>query len=182
MGFCLFNNIALAATHALRRHELERILILDWDVHHGNGTNDLFHQSAEVLYISIHQAGLFPGTGPPSDRGSGAGTGFTLNLPVPPGSGDEVFCALVQERVLPLALRYEPQLVLISAGYDAHAEDPLADCQMSELGYATMTASLRQLSDELNAPLGAVLEGGYALNALARSVAATLVELSVPAS
>jgi acetoin utilization deacetylase AcuC-like enzyme len=182
MGFCLFNNIALAATHALRRHELERVLILDWDVHHGNGTNNLFHQSAEVLYVSIHQAGLFPGTGASDDRGSGAGTGFTLNLPVPLGSGDEVFCGLVQERVLPLAQSYEPQLVLISAGYDAHAEDPLADCRMSELGYATMTASLRQVCDELDAPLGAVLEGGYALGALARSVAATLAELSAPAS
>jgi acetoin utilization deacetylase AcuC-like enzyme len=180
MGFCLFNNVALAATHALRAHGLERVLILDWDVHHGNGTNDLFHRSAQVLYISIHQSGLFPGTGAVSDHGSGAGTGFTLNLPVPPGSGDDVFCALVDQRVLPLARTYEPQLVLISAGYDAHAKDPLADCRMSEVGYATMTASLRALCEELEAPLGAVLEGGYALDALARSVAATLAELRAP--
>jgi acetoin utilization deacetylase AcuC-like enzyme len=182
MGFCLFNNVALAATHALRAHGLERVLILDWDVHHGNGTNDLFHSSAQVLYISIHQTGLFPGSGAASDQGAGAGTGFTLNLPVPAGSGDDVFCALVDQRVLPLARSYEPQLVLISAGYDAHAEDPLADCRMSEVGYAKMTASLRALCDELEAPLGAVLEGGYALDALARSVAATLAELGVPAA
>jgi acetoin utilization deacetylase AcuC-like enzyme len=182
MGFCLFNNVALAATHALRGHGLERVLILDWDVHHGNGTNDLFHSSAQVLYISIHQSGLFPGSGAVSDQGAGAGTGFTLNLPVPPGSGDDVFCALVDQRVLPLARSYEPQLVLISAGYDAHADDPLADCRMSEVGYATMTASLRALCEELEAPLGAVLEGGYALDALARSVAATLAELRAPAA
>ncbi|HEX2702908.1 MAG TPA: histone deacetylase, partial [Solirubrobacteraceae bacterium] len=99
MGFCIFNNVALAATRALREHRLERVLILDWDVHHGNGTNDLFARRADVLYISIHQTGLFPGTGDVGDHGSGKGTGFTLNLPVPPRSGDDVFCALVEQRV-----------------------------------------------------------------------------------
>ncbi len=179
MGFCLFNNVALAATRAIGRHGLERVLILDWDVHHGNGTNDLFAARSDVLYVSIHQAGLFPDTGEVSDHGVGEGAGFTVNLPVAPGSGDDVFCAIIDQRVVPLARDYRPQLVLISAGYDAHADDPLADCLVTEDGYARMTRALRGVCDELGAPLGAVLEGGYALDALARSVDVTIAELAV---
>jgi acetoin utilization deacetylase AcuC-like enzyme len=177
-GFCLFNNIAVATLHALSDGALERVLIFDWDVHHGNGTNDLFHSSPAVLYVSIHEAPLYPGSGLASDRGSGAGEGFTLNLPVPAFSGDDVFCELVHERVIPLARDYRPQLIMISAGYDAHAEDPLADCLVSEAGFATMTTAMRRLGEELEAPVGVVLEGGYELGALARSVAATLQALS----
>jgi acetoin utilization deacetylase AcuC-like enzyme len=177
MGFCLFNSVAVAATHALREYGLERVLILDWDVHHGNGTDDLFAASADVFYISIHQSPLYPGSGAASDDGTGPGCGFTLNLPVPAGSGDDLFCSLVEQRVVPLAERYEPQLVLISAGYDAHRDDPLAGCLMSEDGYGVMTGLIREACERLSVPLGAVLEGGYALDALARSVAATLVEL-----
>ncbi len=176
-GFCLFNNVAVAAIHALTAHSLERVLILDWDVHHGNGTNDLFHSTAEVFYVSIHEAPLYPGTGPAGDRGSGAGEGFTLNLPVAAFSGDDVFCELVHERVIPLAREYRPQLIMISAGYDAHAEDPLADCLVTEDGYATMTTAMRRLGEELEAPIGVVLEGGYELGALARSVGVTLQAL-----
>jgi acetoin utilization deacetylase AcuC-like enzyme len=182
MGFCVFNNVALAAAHARRAHGVERTMILDWDVHHGNGTNDLFHASPDVYYVSIHQAELFPATGPPTDHGEGAGDGYTLNLPVPPGSGDEVFCGLVEEHIVPLTRRYAPQLVLISAGYDAHEEDPLADCRVSDGGFAAMTASMRDVCAELGAPLGAVLEGGYALDALGRSVAVTLRELAAAPS
>ncbi len=178
MGFCIFNNVAVAALHALTAHSLERVLILDWDVHHGNGTNDLFHSTAEVLYVSIHESPLYPGSGPASDRGGGAGEGFTMNLPVPAYSGDDVFCELVHSRVIPAAREYRPQLILISAGYDAHADDPLADCLVTEAGYATMTTAMRRLGEELEAPLGVVLEGGYELGALARSVAATLEALS----
>jgi acetoin utilization deacetylase AcuC-like enzyme len=178
MGFCLFNNVALAATHALRSHGLERVLILDWDVHHGNGTQDIFYASPHVLYVSIHERGIYPDTGALTETGVGAGAGFTLNLPVPARCGDEVFTALVDRRVVPLAREYEPQLVLISAGYDAHAEDPLADCRVTESGYAAMTASMRRVCQELGVPLGAVLEGGYALDALARSVDVTLAELA----
>jgi acetoin utilization deacetylase AcuC-like enzyme len=177
-GFCLFNNVALAAVHALTTHGLERLLILDWDVHHGNGTNDLFHASPQVLYLSIHQSPLYPGTGPAGDRGSGAGEGFTLNLPVPPRSGDDVFVGLIESRVFPAAREYRPQLILVSAGYDAHADDPLADCLVSEAGFAAMTTAIRHLGEELGAPVGAVLEGGYELGALARSVAATLAALA----
>ena len=177
-GFCVFNNVAVAAIQAITKHALERILILDWDVHHGNGTNDLFHSSPEVFYMSIHESPLYPGTGPASDRGSGAGEGFTLNMPVPAWSGDDVFCELVSSRVIPVAREYRPQLILISAGYDAHADDPLADCTVTDAGFATMTTAMRRLGEELEVPVGAVLEGGYELGALARSVAVTLEALS----
>jgi acetoin utilization deacetylase AcuC-like enzyme len=182
MGFCIFNNVAVAATHALTAHGLERVLILDWDVHHGNGTNDLFHASPQVLYVSIHESPLYPGSGPSGDRGSGAGEGFTLNLPVAAFSGDEVFCELVHSRVIPAAREYRPQLILISAGYDAHADDPLADCLVTEAGFATMTTAVRRLAEELEVGVGVVLEGGYELGALARSVAATLEALSAGGS
>jgi acetoin utilization deacetylase AcuC-like enzyme len=146
-------------------------------VHHGNGTNDIFHADPRVLFTSIHESPLYPGTGPATDVGFGAGRGFTVNLPVPAGSGDEVFRSLVDHVAVPLARAYAPQLILISAGYDAHREDPLADCTVSDGGYAAMTRSLRDVSDELGVPAGAVLEGGYALAALARSVAATMAVL-----
>ena len=152
---------------------LQRVLILDWDVHHGNGTNDIFHDSDRVLFASIHQSPLYPGTGSARDVGSGAGTGYTVNLPVAPGSGDAVFVALVAHVVVPLARRFAPELILISAGYDAHRDDPLADCAVTEAGYAAMTRAMRGVAGELQAPLGIVLEGGYALAALAASVRET---------
>jgi acetoin utilization deacetylase AcuC-like enzyme len=174
MGFCLFNNAAVAARHALDRWGAERVLIFDWDVHHGNGTNDIFHADPDVLYVSIHESPLYPGTGPASDIGSGAGEGYTVNLPVPAGSGDAVWCSLVEHVVVPLALEYRPGLVLLSAGYDAHFRDPLASCEVTRDGYAQMAASVRAMADDLGVPLGVVLEGGYDLEALAESVLATL--------
>jgi len=181
MGFCLFNSVAVAAQHALDAGGLERVMILDWDVHHGNGTNDIFHASDKVLFVSIHQSPLYPGTGPAADVGSGPGRGFTVNLPVRPGAGDRLFCSLVDRVAVPLARAFAPQLVLISAGYDAHREDPLGECEVTEAGYAAMTHSMRRVCRELEAPLGFVLEGGYALEALGRSVAATLAALVEPA-
>ncbi len=178
MGFCLFNNVAIAARHALDAHGLERVLILDWDVHHGNGTNDIFHAERRVLFVSIHQSPLWPGSGPASDAGTGDGRGYTVNLPVSPGADDAVFTSLVDRVVVPMAREFAPQLILISAGYDAHREDPLADCIVTDGGYAAMTRSMRSAAAELEAPLGAVLEGGYALGALARSVAVTMEGLS----
>jgi acetoin utilization deacetylase AcuC-like enzyme len=178
MGFCLFNNVAVGARHALDGRGLSRVMVLDWDVHHGNGTNDIFHASSGVLFVSIHQSPLYPGTGPASDVGEGDGVGFTVNLPVPPGSGDPEFVSLVEGVAVPLARAYRPQLVLISAGYDAHASDPLADCAVTEDGYARMTRAMRRVCAELEVPLGLVLEGGYALDALALSVAATMAALT----
>jgi acetoin utilization deacetylase AcuC-like enzyme len=180
MGFCLFNNVAVAAQHALDACGVERVMILDWDVHHGNGTNDIFRRSAQVLFVSIHQSPFYPGTGPAGDAGAGEGRGFTVNLPVPAGSGDSLFCALVDEVAVPLAREFAPQLLLISAGYDAHREDPLGECEMTEEGYAAMTRSMRRLGEEIEAPVGCVLEGGYGLEALAHSVAATLAALQEP--
>jgi len=174
MGFCLFNNVAVAARHAVESHGLDRVLILDWDVHHGNGTNDIFHADPAVLYASIHESPLYPGTGAASDIGSGAGEGLTINMPVPAGSGDAVFTALVDDVVVPAARAWRPQLVLVSAGFDAHRDDPLAGCLLSAAGYASMAASMRRLSAELGAPLGIVLEGGYDLAALTSSLRATL--------
>ena len=180
MGFCLFNSVAVAATHALRVRGLERVLILDWDVHHGNGTNDIFHGSDEVLFISIHESPLYPGTGHAADLGIGDGRGYTVNLPVSAGADDELFRSLVDHVAVPLATAYDPQLVLISAGYDAHRDDPLATCDVTEDGFAEMTRSMRRCCEGLGAPLGAVLEGGYALDALGRSVAATMEALQEP--
>jgi len=174
MGFCLFNNMAVAARHAQDAHGIERVLILDWDVHHGNGTDDIFSSDPGVLFVSIHQWPLYPGTGAASDVGSGAGEGWTVNLPVPPGSGDETFVSHVEHLVAPLARAWRPELVLLSAGYDAHRDDPLADCQVTDAGYAAMAATARRVADEVAAPIGTVLEGGYELGALARSVLATL--------
>ena len=178
MGFCLFNNVAVAASYALEQPGVERVLILDWDVHHGNGTNDIFWESDEVLFISIHQLPLYPGSGRVSELGGEHARGYTVNLPVPPRSGDEAFVSLVRDVALPLALNYRPQLVLISAGYDAHESDPLADCAVSDAGYVAMTALLRDLGAELRVPVGCVLEGGYDVDTLARCVELTMQTLA----
>ena len=182
MGFCLFNNVAIAAQHAIGCCGARRVLILDWDVHHGNGTNDIFGARDDVLFCSIHQSPLYPGTGPATDAGVDAGEGFTVNLPVPGGSGDAVFVSLVEHVVRPLALAYEPDLVLVSAGYDAHADDPLAGCVVTDAGYGAMAASVRATAAELGVPLGIVLEGGYDLGALARSLVLTLETVGAQAT
>jgi acetoin utilization deacetylase AcuC-like enzyme len=178
MGFCLFNNVAVAARHALDSGGVERVFVLDWDVHHGNGTNDIFHSTDAVLYASIHQSPLYPGTGPLGDVGSGPGEGYTVNLPVPPGSGHDEWLALVEHVIVPAARAYEPDLVLLSAGFDAHLADPLADCRLEVDSYAAMARHVKLLGDEVEAPVGAVLEGGYDLEALSRSVAATMEALA----
>jgi acetoin utilization deacetylase AcuC-like enzyme len=174
MGFCFFNNVAVAAAHARAAHGIQRVLILDWDVHHGNGTNDIFHADPSVLFCSIHEWPLYPGTGPASDAGSGAGEGFTVNLPVPGGSGDDVHGSLVQHVAAPLIRGWAPELVLVSAGFDAHRDDPLATCVLTEAGFAGMTGTLRRACADVGAPIGLVLEGGYALDALSASMAAVV--------
>jgi acetoin utilization deacetylase AcuC-like enzyme len=174
MGFCLFDNVAIGAQRALDEHGARRVMIVDWDVHHGNGTSAIFHARDDVLFCSIHESPLYPGTGPASDVGSGAGEGYTVNMPVPAGSGDEVFLSHMEHVVWPLARAFEPDLLLVSAGYDAHADDPLASCVVTDAGFAGMAARMRAIALELGAPLGIVLEGGYDLGALSRCVVATL--------
>jgi acetoin utilization deacetylase AcuC-like enzyme len=178
MGFCLFNNVAVAAAHAIAELGVERVLVLDWDVHHGNGTEEIFYGSSEVLYSSIHQNPLYPGTGAAADLGSGNGEGFTVNLPVPPGSGTDEFLSLIQAVVTPIARQWRPGLLCISAGYDAHRDDPLANCEVDDAGYGEMAASMRDLASELGVPVLICLEGGYSLGALSRSVVATLEAFS----
>ena len=174
MGFCLFGNAAVAAERARAAHGVSRVLILDWDVHHGNGTEAIFAADPGVLFVSIHEWPLYPGTGPASYAGEGPGEGYTVNLPVPGGSGDAVFRSLVEHVAVPLMATWRPELVLVSAGFDAHRADPLATCRVTEAGFAGMTASLRRAADGVGAPLGLVLEGGYDLGALAGSMAALM--------
>ena len=174
MGFCLFNNVAVAAQHALDTLGAERVFVFDWDVHHGNGTNDVFHSDPRVLFASIHQSPLYPGTGALTDVGSGDGEGYSLNLPVPPGSDEPVWLSLVEHVVVPAARAFRPDLILVSAGFDAHRDDPLADCRLEADSFAAMALHVRALGEEVGAPVGAVLEGGYDLRALAASVAAAL--------
>jgi acetoin utilization deacetylase AcuC-like enzyme len=178
MGFCLFNNIAAAARHALDEHGLARVFVLDWDVHHGNGTNEVFHETSALLFASLHQSPLYPGTGPLSDVGTSKGEGFSINLPVPPGSGEDEWLSLVQHVVMPAAREFDPELVLVSAGFDAHRADPLAGCMLETGSYAQLAAHVRELAAELGVPVGVVLEGGYDLEALSESVVATLGSLA----
>jgi acetoin utilization deacetylase AcuC-like enzyme len=180
MGFCLFNNVAVAAQHALDAHGLSRVMVYDWDVHHGNGTNDIFHARDDVLFVSAHESPLYPGSGPASDVGSGPGEGYTVNLPVPGGAGDEVWCSMTEHVVAPLARSFAPELLLVSAGFDAHADDPLASCRVSDAGFAAMAGSVRRVAEELGVPVVLVLEGGYDVDALARSLVEVLTVLGAP--
>ncbi len=168
MGFCLFNNVAIAAELAVGQLGAERVMIIDWDVHHGNGTEDIFRRRTDVLYASIHQAGLYPGTGEVADVGAGVGRGYTINLPVPAGSDDQVWISVLEHVIVPVALEYRPDLVLISAGFDAHRDDPLGGCNLDAESFGQMTCLVR----EIGAPVGAVLEGGYDPPALGASVLA----------
>ncbi|HET7508734.1 MAG TPA: histone deacetylase [Solirubrobacterales bacterium] len=178
MGFCLFDSIAIAAALSIAELGVERVFILDWDVHHGNGTAEIFRHRADVLFASIHQGGIFPGTGAREDTGSGPGEGYTINLPVPAGSGEDIWLPLLEDVALPAAEEFQPQLVLVSAGFDAHRDDPLAGCLLETSSFGRMAARTREAANHWGAPLGAVLEGGYDPAALANSVVATLTALS----
>jgi acetoin utilization deacetylase AcuC-like enzyme len=174
MGFCLFNSVAVAAALAVEELGARRVLILDWDVHHGNGTEAVFGQRDDVLLVSLQQEGIWPGSGLADDIGAAAGAGFTINLPVPEASGRDVFLSLLDRVVGPVATEFAPDLILISAGYDAHREDPLAGLALDSEDFGQMTVEVRELAARLGIPVGAVLEGGYAPAALAESVEATM--------
>jgi acetoin utilization deacetylase AcuC-like enzyme len=178
MGFCLFDNVAVAAALAIAELGLERVFVLDWDVHHGNGTAEIFRHRADVLFASIHQDGIFPGSGARDDVGSGEGAGYTINRPVPAGSEESLWLSLLEDDILPAAAELEPQLVLISAGFDAHRADPLAECRLEASSFARMARLVRDAAADWGAPVGAVLEGGYDLSALAESVVATMAALA----
>jgi acetoin utilization deacetylase AcuC-like enzyme len=175
MGFCLFNNAAVAARYAQRRHAARRVLIVDWDVHHGNGTQHAFEEDPSVLYCSLHQWPLYPGTGAAAERGRGAGEGFTLNLPLPPGSGDADWLGAFDRHLIPAADSFRPDLVLVSAGFDAHRDDPLAGTLLSGAGFSGLTQRVCDLARRhCGGRLISLLEGGYHLRALADCVAAHL--------
>jgi acetoin utilization deacetylase AcuC-like enzyme len=177
MGFCLFNNVAIAAEMAIRELGARRVFILDWDVHHGNGTAEIFRYRSDVLFASIHQEAIFPGSGPLGDVGTGPGEGYTINLPVPAGSDEELWLSLLGQVVLPAARAFAPDLVLISAGFDAHRSDPLAGCVLESGSFAEMGRHVQRLTAERDLPLGMVLEGGYEPLALAESLLETLLAI-----
>ena len=174
MGFCLLNNVAVAAAGALAGG-LSRVAIVDWDVHHGNGTQDIFWRDGRVLFVSLHEAPLYPGTGTTREVGDGPGHGDIVNVPLPAAADDPVYRLAFEEVVLPALRRFQPELVLISAGFDGHARDPLASMELTEVGYGWMGQALREIADaSAGGRVGVLLEGGYDLTALEESVAATL--------
>ncbi|HVR61509.1 MAG TPA: histone deacetylase [Polyangia bacterium] len=174
MGFCIYNNAAIAAESA-RRLGAERVMILDWDVHHGNGTQHIFQDRRDVLYASSHQYPFYPGTGAPDEIGSGAGAGFTVNCALPGGQGDADYGAIFHDVFLPAGRAFKPDIVIVSAGFDPHAADPLAEMRVTEHGFAAMCAAMNALAREsCGGKLVLLLEGGYDLQALCDSVRACL--------
>ena len=179
MGFCYFNNIAIAARHLIDRHELERVAIIDWDVHHGNGTQNAFYSDPAILYCSLHQYPHYPGTGTRNETGAGAGAGFTLNVPLAAGCGDTDYIDAFKSVFVPALRRFEPDFVLVSAGFDAHVDDPLSGMFVTTAGFAEMTKlTLDAAHRHCDGRLVSLLEGGYDLSALASSVIAHLEALT----
>jgi len=182
MGFCLFNNVAVAAAHARHALGASRVAIVDYDVHHGNGTQHMFDRDPSVLYVSTHQYPYYPGTGAAGEIGTGLGEGFTVNLPMEAGSIDADFDHVFERVVLPAVRQFEPDLLLVSAGFDAHERDPLGGMRVTTPAFAAMTKALRQVADECcRGRIACVLEGGYDLEALAASIDAAIEVLSGPA-
>ncbi|AZQ13427.1 histone deacetylase [Halorubrum sp. PV6] len=170
MGFCFFNNAAVAAQTALDKGEADRVAIFDWDVHHGNGTQDVFYERGDVLYASIHEDGLYPDTGEVEETGRDEGENTTVNLPLAAGAGNADYCHAIDAVVAPALERFDPDLVIVSAGFDAHRHDPISRMRVSSEGYALMTDQIRSVTDDVGAATAYVLEGGYGLDTLAEGV------------
>ncbi len=177
-GFCIFNNVGITAAHAIKTHKMKRILIIDWDVHHGNGVNDLFYDSKEVLYMSTHDTFLYPYTGDWHEAGAGEGEGYTLNIPVPRDFEDDDIFHLYKAISSPVIERFRPELILVCAGFDAHKDDPIGRSGLSEKGFRWLTHLLLHLREEISCPpVFFVLEGGYDFSSLTRSVKEVLVAM-----
>jgi acetoin utilization deacetylase AcuC-like enzyme len=175
MGFCLFNTIAIGARHLKRVHGAKRILIVDWDVHHGNGTQEAFYDDASVLFISTHQFPFYPGTGAMDEIGVNGGEGYTINVPLPAGCGDAEYLRVFEEIVVPAAHKFEPEWILVSAGFDPHRRDPLGGMNVTDAGFGAMAQILLRLAERhANGKIAFLLEGGYDLAGLRNSVAAVL--------
>ena len=175
MGFCFFNNVAVAAEHLRLRHGAERVAIFDWDVHHGNGTQHIFESRADIFYASTHQYPFYPGTGAASETGIGEGEGATLNVPLPAGTDDAGYAEAIRGRVVPAIREFRPDVLLVSAGFDAWRHDPLGGMEVSEEGFRSWGEWMRELADEVcGGRLLAVLEGGYDIASLPRLVEASL--------
>jgi len=180
LGFCIFNNIAIGAHYALTYHGLERIFIIDWDVHHGNGTQHIFEHRRDVFYCSLHQWPLYPGTGKADEKGMGDGRGFTLNLPLPPGTGHAEYLQIFSKNVLPAIKKYNPDLIMVSCGFDAHESDPLANLRLTDKTFAELTRlTLEAAQYTTTGKLISVLEGGYNLDTLPQLVKIHLACLSI---
>ena len=180
MGFCLFNNVAIGAHFAIKNFSLQKILIVDWDVHHGNGTQNAFYEDPRVLYFSTHRYGFFyPGTGAATEVGKGKGEGFNVNVPLSTGGSDADYGNIFEKILKPIALEYQPQLVLVSAGFDIHYDDPLGGMEVTEKGFARMTQILMEIAEATaQGKLAITLEGGYDVYGESRSVKAVLKELA----
>ena len=179
MGYCLFNNAAVAAAYARKTLGMARVMIIDWDVHHGNGTQHIFERDDTVLFFSIHQYPHFPGTGSFTETGLGRGEGFTVNLPLARGYGDSEYAAILQALLPPLAAEFKPDIIIVSAGFDPHETDPLGNMRLSPAGFATLTRCLMEIADACcNGRIVMVLEGGYDIRTIGDSVKAVLDELS----
>jgi len=178
MGFCLFNNVAIAAHYAQKKYGLSRILIVDWDVHHGNGTQHSFEDDPSVLFFSTHQYPHYPGTGRADERGRGPGEGYTINVPMKAGEGDDEYRAIFYKVLVPAADAFKPEFVIVSAGFDAHKDDPLASMELTEVGYADLTGMLAGIATRhAEGRILSSLEGGYNLTALAASIDAHIQTL-----
>ena len=179
LGFCILNNVAIAARYLQKQHGVGKILILDWDVHHGNGTQHIFESDSSIFYISLHQFPHYPGTGSISETGIGKGRGTTMNCPMPPGSGNKDYQNVFKDKILPEVANFKPEVILISAGFDAHKDDPLGSINLTTSFYGWMTQRVLEFANQYaDDRIISVLEGGYNLNALANSIEEHLSVLS----